>query len=126
MKLSKAQQNVIDTAHREIEFARNHTLREYVMEKLFQVTNIEDVIVFKNHEMYNLTKEQAIKHINDKIDSQIESYKKYYEQEKQGVVLTMCSGATLKKLENLGLIEVIYNSTNTGSYSIDTVKILNF
>ena len=116
----------MDKAYSDINFARNHTLREYATYRNFQVTNIEDSILVKDNNAYGWTKEQAIQHLNERNDETIEKYKDSYENEKQGIVYTHCSGATLNKLESLGLIEIIKNSTNSKYYAFDVVKILNY
>ena len=49
--------------------------------------------------------------------------KKYWENEKKGIVLTHAASATLRKLESLGLIEIIFDSAGQ-HYGIDSIRII--
>ena len=91
MKLSNAQQKVMDEAKETIDYARTHTLYEWA----------------------------------GGIESFAEDYKEYYENNRKGIVLTRCNSKTLEKLENLGLIEILYDSKNKKD-GIDHVKVLNY
>ena len=91
MKLSKAQQKVMDEARKEIDYARTNTLYEWA---------------------------GALKSV-------AEDYREYYENNRNGIVLTRCNSKTLEKLEKLGLIEILYDSKNKKD-GIDHVKVLNY
>ena len=57
--------------------------------------------------------------------SEKEVMKKYWEEHRNGIVLTHCNTKTLQKLESYGLIEIIYDSTGE-DFGIDTIKVLNY
>ena len=107
MKLSKAQQRVIDTAHAEIDFARSVDFEKWLL-----VTICND-----DTDVYDL-RYKANSEIKRKL-------KQSYENLKNAVVLTNCSSATLYKLADLGLVEIIKDSKGDRA-GIDTVKILNY
>jgi len=51
--------------------------------------------------------------------------KKYWEEHRNGIVLTHCNSRTLAKLEEYGLIKIIEDS-NGEQFGIDTVQVLNY
>lgn len=107
MKLSKAQQRVIDTAHKEIDFARSTDFETWLL--VNQCNN--------NTEVYN---------VRYKADSELKrKLKQSYENLKNAIVLTSCSSTTLYKLANLGLVEILKDSKGE-RFGIDTVRILNY
>ena len=112
MKLSKAQQAVIDKAKKDIDFARNASYAEWHL-KAFRCTPEEQ--------------DAHLRRVGDERD--VEWHKnwcmKRFEEEKNGIVLTMCNSRTLEKLKELGLIEIIHDS-NGQHCGIDTVKVLNY
>jgi methylthioribose-1-phosphate isomerase len=101
MKLTPAQQKVIDTAKSKIDNARTMNFEEWILKA---------------------------QHLNVSTNSEIaQRLLKYYEEEKNAVVLTHCNSKTLEKLQAFGLIEIIHDSKNDNtSYGIDKVKILNY
>ena len=103
-KLTNAQQNVLDKAKADIDLARNLGYAEWILEthKSFQKKYIDEAI-------------------------ETESLKHYWEDHRNGIVLTHCNSKTLEKLESFGLIEIIHDSKNdkTG-YGIDEIKVLNY
>lgn len=101
MKLSKAQQEVMDQAKADIDFARKVSYKEWL-------------------------KKASRIHDEDLDDAVANGYlKEYYDEERQGIVLTQCNSRTLRKLEELGLIQIIKDACGT-TYGIDTVKVLNY
>lgn len=123
MKLSKAQQEVMETVKQEIDFARTHTLYEWAENEKFR--NGYDRIV-SNYSRYGFKNaEEAMAYIEGEIRSYGEKYRRYYENERNGIVLTHCNSKTIAKLESLGLIEIIRDS-NGESYGLDTIKVLNY
>lgn len=103
MKLSKAQEAVLNHAKEAIDFARTHTLEEWYM-KSYRVDRLD-------------------------LDSMDEWSRNYtittYEKRKNGIALSMCNSRTLKKLEDLGLIEILYDSNGT-HYGVDEIRVLNY
>ena len=97
MKLSKAQQRVIDYAKADIDFARTHTIREWAIKGEGLIS--EENIAYK-----------------------IENYGKYYERQKNAICLTTANTKTLEALRDMGLIEII----RVGGSFPDTIKILNY
>lgn len=106
-RLSKTQIEVLEGAKRAIDFARTHTFEEW-----FEETTHHTIESQKN---YN----------PEDFDEIIADFQKTYEERKNGFVYTYCSGATLQKLQNCGLIEIVKDTTNT-KRSHDTVKVLNY
>ena len=102
MKLSKAQQEVMEKAKREVDQARELDYPEWLRatSKSIRADAIDRLIA--------------------------EGYlKEYWEAHRRGEVLTHCNSKTLKKLEEYGLIEIIEDS-NGQNYGIDTIKVLNY
>ena len=125
MKLSKAQQDVMNKAKADIDFARNHTIREWSIYENFGVLDINECCFVKNYDRYGWSKEKAIAVAEEEVKNYIDTYSKYYENERNGIVLTHCNSRTIRRLEELGLVEIIRDSCGV-SYGIDTIKILNY
>ena len=127
MKLSKAQEAVMTTAKSEIDFARSHSLREWAEKETHntpeQIEKILNNWDETRHRSY--TKEQYLEAMNEDVEMYMKKYGKYYEEEKNAIVLIRCNSRTLTKLEQMGLIEIIYDS-NGSSFGIDTIKVLNY
>lgn len=123
MKLSKAQQKVIDDAKKDIDFARTHSLREWAAKRC---RRSETDRIITNYSLYGYrTREEALKAMNEEIDKFINKYSESYENNKNGIVFTYCNSRTLAKLQKLGLIEILYDSEGE-HFGIDTIKILNY
>lgn len=118
IKLSKAQQEVIDNAKRRIDFARTHSFCDWwrKSESYWKCKEMTDAEVYeeinrraKAGYAVNLAKEEQ-----------------WYEMNRNGIDFTChASSATIKKLEALGLIEIIHDS-NGEYYGFDTIKLLNY
>ena len=110
MKLSDAQQKIYDHVRQQVLEARScSTVEEYFVKYL----------AFNKNSSFNTPeKYKARDPMGWKCETEI------YEKRKAGFALTCCHGATIKKLESLGLIEIINDSTGT-TCGIDTVKVLN-
>lgn len=104
MKLSKAQEKVMTMAKSDIDRARNMDYPEWLKDQNSIYEERDDLF------------QEAI---------QKEYLKKYWENERNGIVLTSCSSQTIRKLEKLGLIEIIKDSANE-RFGLDHVKILNY
>ena len=115
MKLSKAQTEVMERAKKDIDKARAMDYPEWLRETdhYFQVPKWAD------GELKEYIDERWRKAVEE------EYHKKYWEDERNGIVLTHCNSRTLAKLEQLGLIEIIEDS-NGQTFGIDTVKVLNY
>ena len=101
MKLSNAQQKIMDKAKADIDFARKTDYPEWLG---------------KNSCVREDAFEKAVE----------EGYlKEYWEAERRAEVLTHCNTKTLRKLVEYGLIEIIEDSTGE-NYGIDTIKVLNY
>ena len=110
MKLSKAQQKTIDNAKTTIDKARKYnTYEEYFINEESTHWNNQ----FNTPEKF---KEQNITQWNSMIN--------YWNMYRESIVLTCSKTETLKKLESLGLIEII--DIDNRNSRIDKVKILNY
>lgn len=108
MKLSSAQQRIMDKVHGDIDLARSLDF-----DKWFIKTQCRD-----SEEQYN-------RFYKDNPEKK-EWARKYYENEKNGIVLTSnVSSTTLYKLQQFGLIEILEDSKGT-RIGVDTIKVLNY
>jgi len=109
VKLSNTQQAVMDNAKRQIDEARAYeTYEEY-----FLSTN-------NCNSSFNTPEKYKAKDLKG-----WETYKRYWEREREGIVLTHVNSKTIEKLQKLGLIEILRVSTNE-NMGIDTIKVLNY
>lgn len=110
-KLSPAQQKIMDKATKEIDNAREcATFEEYFINHL----------AWRFNGRYNTPEKMKA---NDKEGWDL--HNKYYEKLKVGITLTMCNSKSLAKLEQFGLIEIIFDSTGQTT-GIDEIKVLNY
>lgn len=132
MKLSKAQQEVMDRAKKEIDFARTHTAYEWAKNQKFgfvgtpeeQDSYIERLC--ENFTAYGAkSKEEMMNKFIEEIKGYADEYHEYKKERENGIVLTRCNSKTLWKLQELGLIEIISDS-NGSAYGIDIIKVLNY
>lgn len=102
IKLTPAQQKVMNEAYKDIDLARNNSYEAWVRKTVRGMTDeyIEEAIWTGNR-------------------------RDWYEDRKNGRVLTHCNTKTLRKLEEMGLIKIIEDSTGS-TWGIDTVKVLNY
>lgn len=118
MKLSKAQQNVLDVAKERIDFARNHSFCDWWRNN----TSYWAYKEASDEEVYNLIQKRTAQGWVATLDYEM----KHYNMNKDGIdYLCHASSETIKKLETLGLIEIMYDS-NGEYYGFDTIKILNY
>lgn len=118
MSISKAQQEVLDKAKARIDFARAHGFCDWWRENTgyWKFKEMTDSEVYE--EIERRTKSGW------KADLKYETA--HYEMNRNGIdYLCHASSATIKKLQNLGLIEIIRDS-NGEYYGFDTIKILNY
>lgn len=108
MKLSKTQEQVLANAKKDIDEARSLSYPEWLKAE--------------NH-FYQCDNEYHQKRYREAVEK--EEMKKYWEEHRNGIVLTHCNTKTLQKLESYGLIEIIYDSTGE-NFGIDTIKVLNY
>jgi len=101
MKLSNAQQKVLDDAKKKIDIAR----------RLDYPTWLEEREHVPRHRL-----QEAIAR---------DYLKSYWEAERRGEALMYCNSKTLRKLAEYGLIEIIEDSTGQ-TYGLDVIKILNY
>ena len=123
MKLTKAQNYIMEKAHKEIDFARTHTLIEWATKKRYYCIDIKDTVVARRFNEYGYKSlEDAINEVEKELQEYAEKYGKYYYNEKNGIVLTRANSRTLKALEKMQLIEIIED----GKSYTDMIKILNY
>lgn len=108
MKLSKTQEQVLAQAKKDIDEARNLSYPEWLK---------------AGNSFYQCGNEYHQKCYREAVER--EEMKHYWEDHRNGIVLTHCNTKTLQKLESCGLIEIVRDST--GEYfGIDTIKVLNY
>lgn len=112
MKLSQAQQRVIDQATREIDFARTHNFYDWYRHAMNCATwsdsEIDDHMEKEGAQWNGLGgKEYELRE---------------YDNRKKGQALVMANTKTLASLERLGIIEII----NEGGTYPDTIKVINY
>ena len=123
MKLTEAQNYIIEKAHKEIDFARTHTIIEWATNARYNCIDIKDTVVVRMFDRYGYKSlDDAINHVKKELQEYAEKYGKYYYNEKNGIVLTRANSRTLKALEKMQLIEIIED----GKSYTDMIKILNY
>jgi len=122
MKLSKAQEKVMEEAKREIDKARSMDYPEWLMD--MGDYKVPEWATDETSPYYNPRLAEHYRKIFDEAVAK-EEWKNYWEDNRNGIVLTRCNSKTLKKLEEYGLIKIIYDS-NGERIGIDTVQILNY
>lgn len=122
MKLSKAQQKVMDHLKEQIDYARNNDYMHFFAKCISYPLE-------KNYDEIpnpHLTNEGVLKQVKESME--LEKYaflKDAYEERLNGIALVTCNSRTLYKLVEYGLIEIVKDS-NGESYGIDKVKVLNY
>lgn len=112
-KLSKTQQKLLDEAKARIDFARTHSFYDWMRKNNSRVDD-------------SATDEQIEMMIKREIELGYENwYIESYEETKNGKTWMSCNSRSLHKLAELGLIEIIMDSTGE-TYGLDSVKILNY
>lgn len=112
MKLSKAQQRVMDYAKTSIDKARSFADFE---------TYFDEVHAKHFNGMYN-----SAEKLKARDRKSFEWWRKLWEAEKDAIVLTgNVNSRTLYKLQELGLIEIIDDGKNRSS-GIDRIKVINY
>lgn len=125
-KLSAAQQKVLDEARAQIDYARTHTKREWLLKHEG----------FKDEQAMEATIEYLRKYGHDpektrqRFEERLAQYDTlighWYEDNLNGIVLVHCKGQMLHKLAELGYFEIIEDTTGSESWSSDVVKVLNY
>ena len=117
VKISKAQQMVLDDAKKDIDFARAYETFEEWLRAGYARRGDKDYYINKlgyTEEKYNDMVAEWIKR---------EEWKReYYEADKVGCPLVTANTRTLRKLEEMGLIEVVEEG---GSYP-DRIKVIGY
>lgn len=124
-KLTKAQQNVMQTAYNDVELARTHTLLEWALNERYQgvssEADLDEYRIVKNYEDFHYkSAEEAKESMLKTAQEYADEYGEYYRLARDGIVLTNVSSHTLNALEKRGYIEVIYD----GGLYVDRIKII--
>ena len=132
MKLTKAQQEVMNHAKQNIDYARTHDFIHWIARHFTQLDLEKDWDAFPNPYLSNEIALQRAREAveNDKhpvMSNDIEIFpanhrRSAYEDEKNGITLCIASSNTLRALERMGLIEII---TDAGR-GVDHIRILNY
>lgn len=127
MKLTKAQQEIIDIAREDVDYAREHDFLHWVSKCLCGYDLERDWDAVPNPFLSN---EFVMKKALDTIaeDETGNEYfeplhwKKSYEREKEGEAIVHANSKTLEALERMGMIEIIHD----GRRGWDRIKLLNY
>lgn len=122
MKLSKAQQKVMDHLKEQIDYARSNDYMHFLGKCIGYPLE-------KNYDEIpnpHLTNEGVRKLVEESMElEKYEFLKAAYQERLNGIALVTCNSRTLYKLVEYGLIEII-NDSKGESYGIDKVKVLNY
>lgn len=116
MKLTGAQNHIIQKAQKEIDFARTHTITEWATLKKFGYEVVENTILPRSWSKcgYNSLDEAM-----NSLTKYINTYGEHYYLAKEGIIVTKANSKTLNALEELNLIEIINDGKNK-------IRILNY
>ncbi len=104
MKLSKAQQTVLNKAKQDIDNARSKDVAQWYKEHVAGVQWLSYEKLLNDDKQY---------------------WKNKHVQRCEGIVLTSCNSRTLAKLQQYGLIEIIRDSNGERS-GLDLIKVLDY
>ena len=127
MKLTKAQQKIIDEARQKIDYARTHDFIHWVSLRCCGYDLDEDWDAVPNPFLSNA---YVLKQAQDMVANDETGYRcfephhwaKRYEAQKNGESIVHTNSKTLEALERMGLIEIIHD----GRSGWDTIKLLNY
>lgn len=127
MKLTKAQQTIIDEARHNIDYARTHDFIHWVSVHCCGYDLDKDWDAVENPFLSNA---YVLKQAQDMVSNDETGYKCFephywaqrYEAQKDGESIVHANSKTLEALERMGLIEIIHD----GRRGWDTIKLLNY
>ena len=119
MKLSKAQEEVINNAKARIDFARTQNFFGWYMG--YYAGNYERKNIHTPEELDAYLENRTGRDNRTMKDLTTERYQNAI----NGIVPCIANSRTLKKLEELGIIEIIYDS-NGDRLGLDEIRILNY
>ena len=132
IKLTKAQQEVMDLAKREIDYARTHDFLHWIAQAHGHALETD----WDAHPNPYLSNELALKQAQEMVEADSRGVytddgielippnwsRMAYENRKKGIVLTITSSNTLKALERRGLIRIVRDAKR----GVDEVEIMNY
>lgn len=132
IKLTKAQQSVMDHAKSEIDYARTHSFLYWIAKNFTQMPLEKDWDSHPNPNLSNkYAMDKATKAVEDDklpvvaygVEIFPENHRRIaYENEKKGITTTITSSNTLRALERLGLIKIIHDGRN----GVDTIQVIGY
>lgn len=109
--ITAAQRRVLDAIKADIDAARTKTFEEWFEDRVGRALEVVRT-EFNNESRY---------------ERFVQGYRRFYDDGRRGEALITASGQTIAKLERLGLIQILDNSTGSrNSYSLDRIKLLNY
>ena len=119
MKLSKAQQEVLEHAKMVIDYARTHSFYDWFRWNNRSYMNIDKM---SDEEICRLVDQWTAENYIGNWEYQLTRY----QWNRDGIDYTChASSKTIQKLEALGLIEIIHDS-NGEYFGFDVIRILNY
>lgn len=111
--VTEAQKRVLNNAKRIIDNARTKSFEEWC--KVDSNADLERIRVWYRND-------------DAGYERRVAQLRGWYEEARSGIALVTASGPTIYKLERLGLIKIINDTTGDrrGSYAADTIKLLNY
>lgn len=111
IKLTPAQQKVMEQAYAQIDYARTHNFYDWYRNGRKSAKHITDEEIDKRIKDWNTTYPELKDY-----------HRKSYEGSKNGEAIIIANTKTLNALVNMGLIKII---ELTGTYT-DTIQVLNY
>ena len=118
----------MERAKERIDYARTHDFLHWTAKMVMGRCLETDWDAHPNKYLTNKSVlENAEKAVKEDAENKVlpNFHRNGYEEAKNGVVITSCNSRTLWKLKEMGLIEILRDSTGE-TYGIDKIKVLDY